>query len=373
MCQRPVAANSLTVSVMMVSNDASSSGGLVRLSVLQQPQRDDFHTDFFAPSDKLFDLRRTGPVTVLGARTLLRCPPTIPVKNNTHGAGSIQNRSEHSTASHTRRIRDPECPQGNTPTGYAYLVAMTAAIGAYQALKPRMRGWLHARAVPAAIIAGVILLMFAPPDLRFATFIYVLSTVALFGISATYHRGTWGPRTHRAHQTHGPRDNLRLHCRYVHADCFDCGRRHRRNSAPVDRVARRPRRCPFRVFWVGAPRWLIVPIYISMGWAAVFSSRTFGKTAAYLSSCSSSREGSAIPLAPLSTDSSGLTRLRSGSAFTRSSQLHPRRLRKSLHRDLSGNLRRRCPHELDASSAVRSSTMSSGAVTGAKHSLPRQT
>ncbi len=26
----------------------------------------------------------------------------------------------------------------------------------------------------------------------------------------------------------------------------------------------------FRVFWVGAPRWLYVPIYIALGWAAVF-------------------------------------------------------------------------------------------------------
>jgi hemolysin III len=26
----------------------------------------------------------------------------------------------------------------------------------------------------------------------------------------------------------------------------------------------------FRVFWVGAPRWLYTPCYIAMGWAAVF-------------------------------------------------------------------------------------------------------
>jgi hemolysin III len=26
----------------------------------------------------------------------------------------------------------------------------------------------------------------------------------------------------------------------------------------------------FRVFWVGAPRWLYTPCYIGMGWAAVF-------------------------------------------------------------------------------------------------------
>ena len=25
----------------------------------------------------------------------------------------------------------------------------------------------------------------------------------------------------------------------------------------------------FRVFWIGAPRWLYVPLYIAMGWAAL--------------------------------------------------------------------------------------------------------
>jgi hemolysin III len=26
----------------------------------------------------------------------------------------------------------------------------------------------------------------------------------------------------------------------------------------------------FKVFWIGAPKWLYMPIYIGMGWAAVF-------------------------------------------------------------------------------------------------------
>ena len=26
----------------------------------------------------------------------------------------------------------------------------------------------------------------------------------------------------------------------------------------------------FRVFWVGAPRWLYVPVYVALGWVAIF-------------------------------------------------------------------------------------------------------
>ena len=34
----------------------------------------------------------------------------------------------------------------------------------------------------------------------------------------------------------------------------------------------------FRVFWVGAPRWLYTPCYLAMGWAAVFFLPDFLRT-----------------------------------------------------------------------------------------------
>ena len=147
---------------------------------------------------------------------------------------------------------------------------MTAAIEAYQALKPRMRGWLHAGAVPAAVIAGLVLILLAPAELRWAAIIYVVSTVALFGISATYHRGTWGPRTHGVLK------------RMDHATIFIfiAGTYTPIALTVVGGTAGTVllwivwlaalAGVIFRVFWVGAPRWLIVPVYISMGWAAVF-------------------------------------------------------------------------------------------------------
>ena len=147
---------------------------------------------------------------------------------------------------------------------------MTAAIEAYQALKPRMRGWLHAGAVPAAVIAGLVLILLAPAELRWAAIIYVVSTVALFGISATYHRGTWGPRTHGVLK------------RMDHATIFIfiAGTYTPIALTVVGGTAGTVLLWIvwlaalaggiFRVFWVGAPRWLIVPVYISMGWAAVF-------------------------------------------------------------------------------------------------------
>jgi hemolysin III len=35
----------------------------------------------------------------------------------------------------------------------------------------------------------------------------------------------------------------------------------------------------FRIFWTGAPRWLYTPIYIALGWAAIFFANDFARTA----------------------------------------------------------------------------------------------
>ena len=35
----------------------------------------------------------------------------------------------------------------------------------------------------------------------------------------------------------------------------------------------------FRVLWVGAPRWLYVPVYVALGWAATFWAGDFAATA----------------------------------------------------------------------------------------------
>ena len=138
-------------------------------------------------------------------------------------------------------------------------------------LKPRLRGWLHAGMFPAVVVAGVILVALSDsPRARLACGVYVLTACLLFGISAIYHRGTWGPRGEAI---------LR---RLDHANIFliiagtytpltllllpDSTGRPLMWAVWVAAAAG----IAFRVFWVGAPRWLYTPCYIAMGWAAVF-------------------------------------------------------------------------------------------------------
>ncbi|MEU3483381.1 hemolysin III family protein [Streptomyces sp. NPDC033754] len=137
--------------------------------------------------------------------------------------------------------------------------------------KPHLRGWLHAGMFPAVIVAGLVLVALSDsPRARIACGIYVLTACLLFGISALYHRGNWGPRGEAI---------LR---RLDHANIFliIAG-----TYTPLTLLllpdstgeplmwavwAAAAAGIAFRVFWVGAPRWLYTPCYIAMGWAAVF-------------------------------------------------------------------------------------------------------
>ncbi|MCX4724175.1 hemolysin III family protein [Streptomyces sp. NPDC090052] len=140
-----------------------------------------------------------------------------------------------------------------------------------QPVKPLLRGWLHAGMFPAVIVAGLALVALADSTrARIACAIYILTACMLFGVSAVYHRGTWG-RTGEA-----------ILRRLDHANIFliIAGTYTPLTLLLLPGSTAAPllwavwgaafAGIAFRVFWVGAPRWLYTPCYIAMGWAAVF-------------------------------------------------------------------------------------------------------
>ncbi|WP_211239532.1 PAQR family membrane homeostasis protein TrhA [Jiangella gansuensis] len=142
---------------------------------------------------------------------------------------------------------------------------------AVAAVKPKLRGWLHAGTFPVAVLAGLLLVVVAPStEVRVSAAIYTLTAALLFGISAIYHRGRWSPRTQAA---------LR---RLDHANIFLIIAGTYTPFTLLLLPAGQARillslvwigallGVGFRVLWVGAPRWLYVPIYVALGWAAVF-------------------------------------------------------------------------------------------------------
>ena len=139
-----------------------------------------------------------------------------------------------------------------------------------QATPPLLRGWLHLGTAPVALLAGAALVVLAPTlQARFTIAIFTLSAVALFSISATYHTINWTPNVKRI---------LR---RLDHANIFliIAG-----TYTPLTVIWLETGTAQillslvwggsilgllFRVFWLTAPRWLYVPIYIALGWAAL--------------------------------------------------------------------------------------------------------
>jgi hemolysin III len=138
------------------------------------------------------------------------------------------------------------------------------------AVKPRLRGWLHAAMAPVALLAGFALVVSAPSQNgRITAAVFTLTAFLMFFTSAVYHRGTWSPRV---------ADVLK---RLDHSNIFliIAG-----SYTPFALLLPRGQALSmllivwigalvgvaFRVLWVDAPRWLYVPIYVALGWVAVF-------------------------------------------------------------------------------------------------------
>jgi hemolysin III len=137
--------------------------------------------------------------------------------------------------------------------------------------KPRLRGLLHAGAIPFVVGAGAVLIALSPNTAtRVGSAVFIGSALLLFGVSGVYHRGTWQPAiwallrrldhsnifiliagTYTAFAMLLLHGNARI---YLLSGIW--------GGALLGVL--------FRVFWTDAPRWLYTPIYIGLGWFAVF-------------------------------------------------------------------------------------------------------
>jgi hemolysin III len=66
--------------------------------------------------------------------------------------------------------------------------------------KPTWRGWLHLVWFEASLVVGTVMIVGAPANERAVTTVYATAVCCLFGTSALYHRGAWGPATRRSLQ-----------------------------------------------------------------------------------------------------------------------------------------------------------------------------
>lgn len=145
-----------------------------------------------------------------------------------------------------------------------------AAVDAAVEVKPTWRGWIHAGVFPIAIVAGIVLITVAQGGVaKTAAAVFMATSLLLFGNSALYHRFDWSPRT-RAILKRIDHANILL----LIAGTY----------TPLALLALPPSQGTlllilvwsgallgilFRIFWIDAPRWLYVALYLLLGWAAV--------------------------------------------------------------------------------------------------------
>ena len=141
--------------------------------------------------------------------------------------------------------------------------------------KPQLRGWLHFWSFFASLATGATLVSVAAATVSttaaIATSVYGLTILGLFGVSALYHRRNW--RTERGRTLMKRLDHSMI---FV----FIAG-----TYTPFALLALPGTTgaivlavvwggavlgVALKMVWPYAPRWLGVPIYIALGWVAVF-------------------------------------------------------------------------------------------------------
>ncbi len=124
---------------------------------------------------------------------------------------------------------------------------------------------------PISVIAGVVLVMQAEtPEAQISAAIFATTAALLFGTSALFHRGSWSPRV-KGLLRRMDHSNIYL----IIAGTY----------TPFAVLSLPPGKGQtlllivwvgalagviFRVFWIGAPRWLYTSVYVGIGWIAIF-------------------------------------------------------------------------------------------------------
>jgi hemolysin III len=103
-----------------------------------------------------------------------------------------------------------------------------------------------------------------------ATSIYAASAALLFGVSAAYHRGQWSPKAEKRLKRLD-HSNIFLIIAGTYTPFSVVLLEHDGGTTLLWIVwVFALAGIAFRVCWVGAPRWLYTPVYLALGWVAVF-------------------------------------------------------------------------------------------------------
>lgn len=136
--------------------------------------------------------------------------------------------------------------------------------------RPMWRGWLHAGTFPLAVASGIVLITLSQGvATKFAAAVFMLTSLLLFGNSALYHRFNWKPRTKLILKRIDHANIVLLIAGTYTPLAVTCLSPTHAKVLLILVWSGALATILFRVFWITAPRWLYVVIYLALGWAAM--------------------------------------------------------------------------------------------------------
>jgi hemolysin III len=175
----------------------------------------------------------------------------------------------------TARIDTAESDRAHSATALAEDFPEAVAESVARVLhKPRARGWIHLYSAAVAAVAGAVLVSVSwtlqSPRAGLATLVYTATIVAMFAVSATYHRVHWHSPGVRKWMKRADHSMIFI---------FIAG-----SYTPFALLAMPPQTgklvlwivwggalagVALKMLWPSAPRWVGVPLYLLLGWVAV--------------------------------------------------------------------------------------------------------
>ncbi|RIJ69782.1 hemolysin III family protein [Nakamurella silvestris] len=143
------------------------------------------------------------------------------------------------------------------------------------ATRPRARGWIHFYSAIVAAVVGITLVVFAATQVggtaAFACSVYAVTIVGMFSVSATYHRHTWISPVARTWMKRADHSMIFLFIAGTYTPFALLALPDTKGAwvlavvwgGAIGGVA-------LKMFWPHSPRWLGVPIYVALGWVAIF-------------------------------------------------------------------------------------------------------
>lgn len=145
--------------------------------------------------------------------------------------------------------------------------------------RPRARGWIHVYSAGTAIVAGAALVPIAwitvSPKAGWATLIYALGIVAMFGISATYHRVHWVSPAAQKWMMRLDHSVIFVFIAASYTPFVLLAMPARTGVEVLTLVwAGAAAGVVLKMSWPSAPRWVGLPLYLLLGYTAIWFAGT---------------------------------------------------------------------------------------------------